>query len=165
MAPILPLSISMNVRLFTILAATSLFAQEQPRLALALKAQTDFERVFLAPTPVLHDTNACIQTQASMVPIGTPEELPLFHFRKGYCTLAAATITNETGGFLQAATEFDKAVEAWSLRNAFFAKKRPAEPLPSIFPVLASISRRKAGKGEPKDIAAAVAAHTCPSSV
>src|SRR3954453_16632267 len=161
MAPILPLSRSMNVRLLTILAASFLFAQGEPRLALALKAQTDFERVFLAPTPVLHDTNACIQTQASMVPIGTPEELPLFHFRKGYCTLAAATITHESGEFLQAASEFDRAVESWAGRNPPFAKKRPPEPLPSALPVLASIARLKAGKGDGKELATAVAAHTC----
>jgi tetratricopeptide (TPR) repeat protein len=155
----------MNVRLFTILAAVPLFAADEERLALALKAQTDFERVFLAPTPSLHDTNACIQTSASMVPVGTPEEAPLFHFRKGYCTLAAATITNDSGTFLQAASEFDKAVETWAVRNAAFAKKRPAEPLPSVFPVLASVARFKAGKGDGKDIAAAVAAHNCPLNV
>lgn len=162
---LLPLSRSMNVGLLTILAATSLFAEDEARLALSLKAQTDFERVFLAPAPTLRDTNACIQTQASMTPIGSPEELPLFHFRKGYCTIAAAAITGESGEFLQAAGEFDKAIEAWAGRNAFFAKKRPAEPLPSIFPVLASIARLKAGKGDGRDITAAVAAHTCPANI
>src|SRR3954470_15953100 len=73
--PFLPFGVAMNVRLLTIFAATALFAaDDEPRLALALKAQTDFERVFLSPMPSLHDTNACIQTQASMTPVGTPEE-------------------------------------------------------------------------------------------
>jgi tetratricopeptide (TPR) repeat protein len=165
MESILPLSAVMKVQLFTILAVTSVFAADEARLALELKAQTDFERVFLAPAPVLHDTNACIQTQASMAAVATPEELPLVHFRKGYCTLAEATINGESGEFLQAASEFDKATESWAARNLALAKKRPAEPLPSIFPVLASISRYKAGKGDGKEVAAAVAAHTCPVNV
>jgi hypothetical protein len=165
MESILPLSVMMKVQLLTLLAAMSVFAADEARLALELKAQTDFERVFLAPAPALHDTNACIQTQASMGPIATPEDLPLVHFRKGYCTLAEATITGESGEFLQAASEFDKATETWAGRNAAFAKKHPPEPLPSIFPVLASISRYKAGKGDGKEIAAAVAAHTCPANV
>ena len=70
----------MKVRLFTLLAATSLFAADEPRLALELKAQTDFERVFLSPAPTLHDTNTCIQTQASMLPIATPEEVAAVPF-------------------------------------------------------------------------------------
>src|SRR5436305_15029242 len=144
----------MKVQLFTVLAATSLFAADEARLALGLKAQTDFDRVFLVSTPTLPDTNTCIQTQASMAPIATPEDLPIVHFRKGYCTLAAATINGESSEFRRAASEFDKATEAWGARNAAFAKKRPPEPLPSVFPVLASISRFKAGKGEGKEIAA-----------
>ena len=155
----------MKVQLFTVLAATSLFAADEARLALELKAQTDFERVFLASAPTLHDTTSCIQTQASMAPVATPEDLPLVHFRKGYCTLAEATINGESSEFLQAASEFDKATEAWSARNAAFAKKRPPEPLPSVFPVMASISRYKAGKGDGKEIAAAMAAHNCPVNV
>ena len=52
-------------------------------LALELKAQTDFERVFLTPVPQLRDTNTCIQTQASMVPMASPEDLPLSPFPQG----------------------------------------------------------------------------------
>src|SRR5437762_3291385 len=99
----------MNVRLLTLLAATSLFAADEERLALTLKAQTDFERVFLSSAPSLHDTNICIQTQASVLTVASPEELPFFHFRKGYCTIAAATITRDPGEFLQASAEFDRA--------------------------------------------------------
>jgi tetratricopeptide (TPR) repeat protein len=164
-APFLPLTMVMNVGLLTILAATSLFAADEERLALALKAQTDFERVFLSPAATLHDTNICIQTQASVLPVATPEELPLFHFRKGYCTLAAATITHESGEFLQAASEFDRAVESWAGRNAAFAKKRPPEPLPSALPVLAAIARLETGKGDGKELPTAVAAHTCAGTV
>jgi len=155
----------MNVRLFTMLAATSLFGADEARLALELKAQTDFDRVFLSPAPLLHDTNACIQTQASILPVASPDELPRYHFRKGYCTLAVATATKESSDFLQAAAEFDKAIETWPGRNAAFAKKRPPEPLPSVLPVLASIARLKAGKGAGKEIAEAVAAHNCTQSL
>ncbi len=155
----------MNVRLLTFLAGSVLFAADEQRLALVLKSQTDFERVFLPPAPQLHDTNACIQTQASMIPIATPEELPIFRFRKAYCTLAQASITGEAASYSQAAAEFDKSIEAWPGRNASFGKKRPPEPLPAALPVLASIARLKAGNGDGKEIAPAVTAHACPESV
>ena len=115
MESILPLSSVMKVRLFTILAATSLFAADEARLALELKAQTDFERVFLAPAPALHDTNACIQTQASMV-----ADRDARGARR--CSISARATarwrrrrsTANPAEFLQAASEFDKATEAWA---------------------------------------------------
>jgi tetratricopeptide (TPR) repeat protein len=152
----------MNVRLLTLLFGTALFAADEQRLALVLRAQTDFERVVLSPAPQLHNTNICIQTQAAMIPVATAEEAPVFQFRKGYCTLAASTITKEPNGFIQAAFAFEQAIAAWPARNAFFAtKKRPPEPLPSVLPVLASIARLKAGKGDVAPIAEAVKARSC----
>jgi tetratricopeptide (TPR) repeat protein len=151
----------MNVGILTVLTTTALFAADEQRLALVLRAQTDYERVALAPAPQLHDTNVCIQSQAAMIPVATPEEAPIFHFRKGYCTLAASTITNELNGYLQAAWAFDQASAAWTGRNALLLKKRPAEPLPSVLPVLASSARLKAGKGDAKAIEAAVSSPVC----
>src|ERR1051325_3716590 len=112
----------MNARLLMLFAASfGLFAADEQHLALALKAQTDFERVTLSPSPQLPDTNTCIQTEAAMLTIATPEELPLIHFRKGYCTRAAAAMTREAAAFERAAAEFDKATETWAARNLFFA--------------------------------------------
>jgi tetratricopeptide (TPR) repeat protein len=151
----------MNVRLITFLTASALFAADEERLALVLKAQTDFQRVVLSPAPQLHDTNLCIQTLASVIPIATPEEAPVFQFRKGYCTLVESTITKEANGYLQAAWAFDQAIAAWPARNLSFGKKRPAEPLPAVLPVLASIARLKAGKGDAAPIAAALNGPAC----
>jgi hypothetical protein len=155
----------MNVGILTLLTATALFAADEERLALVLRAQTDFERVALAPSPQLHDANVCVQSQASVIPVATPEEAPIFQFRKGFCTLAAATITKEVNGYLPAAGGYDQASAAWTGRNALLAKKRPPEPLPSVIPVLASIARLKAGKGDAKAIEAAVASPVCSEAV
>jgi Tfp pilus assembly protein PilF len=138
-----------------------LFAIDEHRLALVVRAQTDFDRVVLAPAPTLHDTNICIQTQAALIPVATPEEAPVFQFRKGYCTLAAATITREPATFLQAASAFDQAIAAWPARGAFLIKKMAPEPMPSILPALASIARLSAGKGDVKPISAGVAVRVC----
>lgn len=155
----------MNVGILTLLTATVIFAADEQYLALVQRAQTDFDRVALAPSPQLHDTNVCIQSQAAMIPVATPEEAPIFHFRKGYCTLAASTITKETNGYLQAAWAFDQAVAAWTGRNAMLTKKRPPEPLPSVLPVLASIARLKAGKGDAKAIESAVNSPVCNEAI
>jgi tetratricopeptide (TPR) repeat protein len=161
---LLPHFMAMRVGLLTFFAASALFAADEQQLALALKAQTDFDRVFLSAAPQLRDTNLCVQTQASMLPVAPAEELPLVHFRKGWCTLAGASITREAGAFQQAASEFDQAAAAWGGRNMALAKKRPAEPLPSMFPVLAAVARLNAGAAEVKDLAPAVTAHACPVS-
>ena len=63
----------MNVRLLTLFTATALFAADEQRLALALRAQTDFERVALSPSPQLKDTNLCIHSHAAMIPLAMPE--------------------------------------------------------------------------------------------
>src|SRR5215471_12645745 len=83
---------AMNVAMFLLLAATALFAADEQQIALMLKAQSDFDRVQLAVAPPLRDTAACIQTQAALMTVAQPEDLPLVHFRKGYCTLAGATL-------------------------------------------------------------------------
>jgi tetratricopeptide (TPR) repeat protein len=162
LARLLHRRIVMTVRVFTLLTVcAALFGADEQRLALALRAQTDFERVLLAPAPQLHATNVCVQSQAAMIPVAGPEEAPVFQFRKGYCTLAAAMITGEPNGYRQAAWAFEQASAAWTARNAALAKKRFAEPLPSVIPVLASIAKLKAGQGDVKQIAEAVNARVC----
>jgi tetratricopeptide (TPR) repeat protein len=154
----------MNVRVLTLIVGLSgsvLFAADDQRLALVLRAHTDFERVVLAPAPQLRDTNVCIQTQAAMIPLATAEEAPVYQFRKGYCMLAAATLTRDANAYLQAAAAFDQASAAWPARNLAISRSRPAEPVPSVLPVLASIARLKAGQGDAKAIPEAVNAHKC----
>jgi tetratricopeptide (TPR) repeat protein len=155
----------MNVRVLTLFTATALFAADEQQLALALRAQTDFQRVVLSPVPQLRDTNVCIQSQAAMIPVAGPEDAPIYQFRKGYCTLAASTITQEVNGYLQAAWAFDQAIAAWPARNVALAKRRSAEPMPSVPPILASISRLKAGQGDAKPIADAVNTRVCNDAI
>lgn len=170
MARLVPSNIAMRVWVLTVFAAATLFAADEQRLALTIKAQTDFDRVERAATPELRDTIACIQTQASMLPVATPEEAPLVHYRKGLCTLAGAAITRNAPQFTDAAGEFDKAIEAWPARAQSKNKKVPAEPLPSSLQVLASIARLQAGTDDPglerawKELSSAVL-HPCQATL
>src|ERR1017187_252789 len=118
--------------------ALALSAADDARLALALKAQSEFDRVTLAATPDLRETLACVQTQASLLPLTSPEELPLIHYHKGFCTLAGATVTHNTNEFTEAAAEFDKAIKAWPARARLGDKKKAPEPVPSALYVLSS---------------------------
>jgi tetratricopeptide (TPR) repeat protein len=142
----------MNVRLLTIFAATALFAADVERLAVVQKGQQDFERVFSTPAPALGHAQACVRSVASVIPIATPEEAPRFHFELGWCALAA-------GVPQQAVAEFDAAIAAWPLQ---FDKKRPPEPMPSVFPVMAAIARLNGGATEVKGLASG---HVCPASL
>jgi hypothetical protein len=80
------------MRLCFILACISatLFAGDEQRLALALDAQSRFDRVERSATPDLGDTIACTQTQAAFFSVALPEEIALIHYRKGVCMLAGA---------------------------------------------------------------------------
>src|SRR5438045_6048239 len=106
----------MKVLALTLLGLSALFAADEQQLALALKAGTDFDRVQLRAVPQLQDATTCVQSQAGLLAVTAPEDLALIHYRKGYCTLAAAVDTDDRGGYLAAAAEFDKAVESWPLQ-------------------------------------------------
>ena len=123
-----------------------LWAADDPRLALALRAQTDFDRVESSATPSLADAQQCVQSEAALLPVAPLEEAPLVHYRKGYCMLAGALITGNTGEFAQAGREFDASLEAWAARPHSAGRNAPAEvPSPGLR-VLASIARLKAGR-------------------
>jgi tetratricopeptide (TPR) repeat protein len=141
----------MRLWLLALLAVSTLWAADPRQLALELRAQSDYERVELASSPPLADTGRCIQSLAALLPVAPAAELPLIHFRWGYCTLAGADFT-------AAAAEFDKAIAAW--RTASLNKKQPEEPAPSALLVLAAIARLKAGGDESalEDAGAAIAA-------
>src|SRR5690242_9153871 len=93
--------------LFALVSA--LMAANQPTPAM-LAAQAEFERIESTPAPDLRQTAACIQTQAALLPVALPADLPLIHYRKGYCTLAGAVLTQNPTDFTAAAAEFDLAI-------------------------------------------------------
>jgi tetratricopeptide (TPR) repeat protein len=158
----------MRVFLLTVFVLPTMFAADEVQLALHLKAQTDFDRVELAAVPELQHTLACIQSQAALLPVASRVDLPLVHFRKGYCTLMGATITHAAADFNAAAAEFDAAVAAWPARVEKPPKGVPVEPVSSALPVLASIAKLQGGGDEAAAVAAiqaAVSANACPASV
>ena len=159
--------ILVNVYALALFSLTALFAADDAQLALSLKAQTEFDRVELPASPTLGEAAACVQSQAGLLPVAAPEELARLHYRKGYCTLVGAVITQNMDAYAAAAAEFDKAIASWPLRLAKGGKKTPPEPVSSGLKVLAAISRLQAGTGESElaEIAAAVQSATCSSNV
>jgi single-strand DNA-binding protein len=160
----------MRLCVLALFGLPALLAADDAQLALLLKAQIDFDRVELPASPTLRDAAACVQSQAAVLPVTAPEELALVHFRKGYCTLAGAALTQDKGGYLAAADEFGKAIASWPLRFNKGGKKGPAEPVSSGLQMLAAISRLHAGSGglapvETAEITAAAQSAVCNSSV
>jgi tetratricopeptide (TPR) repeat protein len=153
------------------LLATSLLASDDPQLAIALKAQSDFERVEMAPRPRIPDAAACGQSQAAALAVSPPEERSLLYYRKGYCTFAGAAATADPRQFLAAVTEFDKAIEAWPARTRKPAKHAAPEPVSAALRIFAGIARlRAAGEtaaadGARQEIAAALESPSCKSNL
>ena len=73
-----------------LLAASILVAADDRQLAIALKGQSDFDRVELVARPRIADAEACVQSQAAALAVSLPDERSLLHFRKGYCAFAGA---------------------------------------------------------------------------
>src|SRR4051812_10908021 len=117
----MPQSLPSSIAL-SLVCIAGLWAKDPDRLALELKAQTDFDRVRMTALPTLSDAGACVQSQAALLSVIAPEEVSLNRFRKGYCELAEAVVTNSPEEFMAAAADFDLAVEAWSARMAKTAK-------------------------------------------
>src|SRR4051812_7571032 len=126
----------MRVCGLTLVFAAALAAADPQQLAVAIKAQTDYDRVELAPTPQLADTGNCIQSQVAALSVSVPEEMALLHFRKGYCELAGALITGNNRDFQIAAADFDRAIDEWPARIRKASKKQAPEPLSSGLRVL-----------------------------
>jgi tetratricopeptide (TPR) repeat protein len=132
----------MRVPILTLAAVMALQAGDERQLALALQAQADFERVETAAVPQPRDTAACVQSQASVLPVAAPEERALILFRKGYCALAGAAIGQDAAQFAAAATSFEQALEAWPARAAAASRqKMPPLEVPSGLRVFATVSR------------------------
>jgi tetratricopeptide (TPR) repeat protein len=143
----------------------TLSAADERLLALALKAQTDFERVQLSPHPALADAESCQQSQAAALAVSPPEELALLHFRKGWCALAAAVVTGDRQRFVAAAAEFDQAKEAWPARPRKNPKTAPPEPVSSGLRVLAAVARLQTGVEAGPELADALNAPACNSNL
>src|SRR3954469_22257439 len=107
----------MRVCALTLVLSSVLLADDPPQLVVALKAQTDFDRVAMTPIPRLADTGACLQSHAALLSVSLPEEMSLVYYRKAYCTLAQATIKNSNRDFLATAVDFDRSIEAWPARR------------------------------------------------
>lgn len=153
----------MRVLLLTLAAALLAQAADERQLALALQAQTEFDRVELAPVPRLPDASACEQSQAALLPVAARAEVPLIHYRKGYCALVAAALASNPAQFNAAAAEFQQAIDNWPARRL---KDAPTEPVSAALPVLAAIAHLNAAP-TPETIAAArtqiAAAEAAPS--
>jgi tetratricopeptide (TPR) repeat protein len=142
-------------------------AADEARLALDLRAQTEFDRVDLAGVARLEDAGQCVQSQSAALAVAPPADAALLHYRKGYCLLASAAITHRAEEYAAAADELENAIETWSARG----RKGYLEPVSPGLRVLATIARLKAGadvagveraRGE---LASAVIAPVCSSDV
>ena len=159
----------MRFVILTLLALGAASAADDVQLALTIKAQTDFDRVQLAAAAPLRDTLTCIQSQAALLPVASRVELPLIHFRKGYCALLGAEFGQQPADFTAAAADFDAAIQAWPARVEKPAKGVPVEPVSSALPVLAGIARIQANPAAADSvrnaIESAVAAGQCSATV
>jgi tetratricopeptide (TPR) repeat protein len=153
------------------LALAPFAAAADPRIELAAKAQSAFDRVELAAAPRLDQASACVQAQAQLLALAAPEEAPLVHYRKGYCELAGAVVTGEPAEFRAAAAEFEKAIQTWPDRVRATPKNKQPEPVPSGLRSLVWIARLEAGADPAamgwaeNDLAVAEVAHACPAAV
>jgi hypothetical protein len=123
--------------------AIVLASDDDPQLAMALKAQTDFARVELAPRPGIPETQACIQSQAAALAVSPPEERSLLYFRKGLCTFAGAVVTRSSVQFRAAVAAFDQAIDSWPARlrkNAKHVSPEPVAPALLAFDAIARLN-------------------------
>jgi tetratricopeptide (TPR) repeat protein len=161
----------MKACVLALLATSFLHASDDRQLALALKAQSDFERVERSLRPRIPDTEVCIQSQAAALAVSPPEERSLLYYRKGYCAFAGAAATQDPRQFLAAVTGFDKAIEAWPAPARKSAKHAAPEPVSAGLRVFAGIARLHAGTeaavaaGARQEIAAALEAPSCNSNL
>jgi tetratricopeptide (TPR) repeat protein len=161
----------MKVCALALLATSTLLASDRGSLALALKAQSDFERVASALRPRLPDAEACMQSQAAALAVSAPEERSLLHYRNGYCAFAGAAVTGNARQFQDAVESFEKAIEAWPARSRKSAKGAPPEPVFGALRVLAALARLHGSTEVPvaaaarQEIAAALELPSCTSNL
>ena len=91
------------------------------------------------------------------------DETPLVYYRKGYCALMAAALSENAAGFLDAAAAFDQAVSTWPGRVKPVKGVAP-ETGPSVLMALSGIARLEAGAedgGTRDDMVVGAARNTC----
>jgi len=137
----------MKVGILALVATSLLYASDPRQLALALKAQSDFERVEMVPRPRIPDAGVCMQSQAAALAVSLPEDRALLYYRKGYCAFASAVPSRDLRQFQAAAEDFDKALEAWPARTRRNARRAPPAPAPAALRVFAGIARLQALTG------------------
>lgn len=138
----MPKSKAMRLWVPILVFVTLLSARDEQQMALLLKAQTDFDRVLLAPMPSLPDTSTCAQSQSALISVSNPEDLAQLHYREGYCLLSAASVTGGSRDFAAAAAEFDKALAAWPSRQRKTGRTAP-EPVNGGLVALSALSHLK----------------------
>ena len=154
-----------------LLATSLLVASDDRQLAIALKGQSDFDRVELVARPRISDAEACVQSQAAALAVSLPEERSLLYFRKGYCAFAGAVAMHDVRQFQAAVTELDKAIEAWPARMPKNVKHAVAEPVSPALRVFAAIARLHAAyepagiDGAQQEISAAMESPSCKSNL
>jgi tetratricopeptide (TPR) repeat protein len=154
-----------------LLATSTLLASDHQSLVLALKAQSDFERVASQWRPRIPDAEVCVQSQVAALAVSPPEERSLLYYRNGYCAFAGAEVTGNAREFAAAVESFDKAIAAWPERIRKSAKHAPPEPVLGALRVFAAIARLH-GAGEAgvaadarREIAAALESPSCTSNL
>ncbi|HUA57967.1 MAG TPA: tetratricopeptide repeat protein [Verrucomicrobiae bacterium] len=133
----------MRGAILIVLAIATLHGADEERLALVRKAKAAYDLAILSPQPGLAETSSCIQLQASLLPVATHEELPVIHYRRGYCLLISAAIARNAAGFRDAAAAFDQSTSTWPNRVKPVKGVAP-QPGPSVLMVLSAISRLEA---------------------
>jgi hypothetical protein len=150
------------VGISTFLAASLLVAADDQIVALQRKAKAAFDNATLSAQPQLGETSDCVQTQAQLLPVASSYDSPVISYRKGYCALMAAALSQNPAGFKDAAGAFDQAITNWPGRVRA-TKGRSPEPAPSVLMALSAIARLQAGAetGAADDLSVGVGRNTC----
>jgi tetratricopeptide (TPR) repeat protein len=139
----------MRTLFLALMAVLPFFAADELKPPLVAAADADFERVVNAPAPDMAASAKCVQSQAMLFAVATPEEVARVVFRKAYCELAHAEATHNRAAFEPAAEEFDDAIA--DAQSAYTRQKLPhnATPVgpdvPSTWRILNAVARLNAG--------------------
>jgi tetratricopeptide (TPR) repeat protein len=149
--------------ILALLAVTLAAGADDQQAALERKAKSSFDRAMASAQPQLGETIECVQDQAALLPVASRDDTPLVYYRKGYCALIAAAVTESAAGFRDAAAAFDQAVSTWPGR-VHPVKGMAPETGPSVLMALSGIARLEAGAedgGTRDDMVVGVARNTC----
>ncbi len=133
----------MRILFLAVLAAASLYAADERKLALESAAQADFDRVTATAAPDLAIATKCVQSQAMLLAVATPQETAPIVFRRAYCALASAAATQDHAGFIQASELFDDAIADAGVAPL---KEKLLPTVPSTWRIFAAIARLNGGE-------------------